>query len=185
MKATTFTQDILHFYYSSVWLIPWFSPLQWWLQSAGFRALPVSISQCLHLLSSKALQISWVLASTKLNMHIFNPFMCSTFIGEAAHYYFVTNIHSHSTKSNVHYRKWQSKWNYVEIVQFSLANLNLKRQQARKYSSSLLNFSINSNACFSLSKSLCLTPMRQAREEKYQPKKTSLLVDRGVHSKWK
>lgn len=65
-------------------------------------------------------------------MQIFNPFMCSTFIGEAAHYYFVTNIHSHSTKPNVHYRKWQSKGNDVEIVQFSLANLNFKRQQQQK-----------------------------------------------------
>lgn len=53
------------------------------VSSAGFGALAVSISQCLHVLSSKALQISRVLASTKLNMHIFNPFMCSTFTGEA------------------------------------------------------------------------------------------------------
>lgn len=157
------------------------------VSSAGFRALAVSISQCLHVLSSKALQISRVLASTKQNMHIFNPFMCSTFTGEAACYYFVTNIHSHSTKSYTHYSKWQSKWNNVEIVRFSLANLNLKRQQTNKKtppSSILLNFSINSNPHFSLSKSLCLTPMRWALEEKHQQKKC-LLVDWGVHSKWK
>lgn len=78
------------------------------VSSAGYRALTVSV-QCLHVLSSKALQISQVLASTKLNMHIFNPFMCSTFTGEAAYYYLVINIHSYGTKSYMHYSKWQTK----------------------------------------------------------------------------
>lgn len=67
------------------------------LKSAGSTALTVFISQCLHILSSKALQISRVLLSTKLNTHIFKPFMCNAFLGDAAHYYFVTNIHSYST----------------------------------------------------------------------------------------
>lgn len=67
------------------------------LNSAGSAALAVFISQCLHVLFSKAVQISRVLLSTELNTHIFNPLTCNTFIGDAAHYYFVTNIHSQST----------------------------------------------------------------------------------------
>lgn len=96
MKKKTLTEGILQFYYSSVLLVALLFSLQWW-QYAGSTALTVFIGQCSHTFPSKALQISRVLLSAKLNMLVFNPFMCNTFTGDSAHYYFVTNIHSHSS----------------------------------------------------------------------------------------